>query len=120
MLSKPARKENCAVGMMPPIIPSSPWSVSAVAALDGYRLSVEFLDGTKGTVDLTDFINSETAGVFASLRNPGLFGQVYVDYGAVSWPGEIDLAADAMYDLIKAKGEWRVHPAKSLSPQTPA
>jgi hypothetical protein len=25
------------------------------------------------------------------------FGQVFIDCGAVAWPGEIDLAPDAMY-----------------------
>ena len=28
------------------------------------------------------------------------FEQVYIDNGAVSWPGEIDLAPDAMYAEI--------------------
>jgi hypothetical protein len=29
-----------------------------------------------------------------------------LDSGAVAWPGDIDLAPDAMYEEIKAKGEW--------------
>jgi hypothetical protein len=29
-----------------------------------------------------------------------LFAQVFIDYGAVAWPGEIDLAPDAMYAQI--------------------
>ena len=33
-------------------------------------------------------------------------GSVYVSLGAVTWPGELDLAPDAMYDEIKARGEW--------------
>jgi hypothetical protein len=31
---------------------------------------------------------------------------VFLDLGAVSWPGEIDLAPDAMHDEIEAHGEW--------------
>jgi hypothetical protein len=27
-------------------------------------------------------------------------------YGAVTWPGEIDLAPDAMYAAIAAEGKW--------------
>ena len=34
------------------------------------------------------------------------FNQAYVEYGAVTWPNEIDLAPDAMYDEIKSNGTW--------------
>jgi hypothetical protein len=39
----------------------------------------------------------ELTGVLAPLANPQFFGQVFIDDGAVAWPGEIDLAPDAMY-----------------------
>jgi hypothetical protein len=29
-----------------------------------------------------------------------------LDHGFVEWPGDIDLAPDAMYDEIKALGVW--------------
>jgi hypothetical protein len=29
---------------------------------------------------------------------------VYLDHGAIAWPGQIDLAPDAMYQEIKEKG----------------
>ena len=38
--------------------------------------------------------------------HPDVFAQVGIDHGAVTWPGEIDLAPDAMYDEIKASGQW--------------
>jgi hypothetical protein len=47
--------------------------------------------------DLSALIHSEDAGVFASLRDPALFSRARVVYGAVTWPGEIDLAPDALY-----------------------
>jgi hypothetical protein len=31
-----------------------------------------------------------------------------VEYGAVTWPGEIDLAPDAMYAEFKKNGEWKL------------
>ncbi|RPI04004.1 MAG: DUF2442 domain-containing protein, partial [Zetaproteobacteria bacterium] len=34
------------------------------------------------------------------------FSQVFVAHGAVTWPGEIDLAPDAMYAEIKKLGRW--------------
>ena len=45
-------------------------------------------------------------GVFGVLRDPAAFALVRVEDGAVTWPGELDLAPDAMYDEIKANGEW--------------
>jgi hypothetical protein len=44
--------------------------------------------------------------VFAALAEPTKFAQAYVEYGAVTWPGEIDLAPDAMYQSIKQNGKW--------------
>lgn len=31
-----------------------------------------------------------------------------LEYGAVTWPGDIDLALDVMYEEIKNKGEWDI------------
>jgi hypothetical protein len=83
-----------------------PWRVVAVAALPDFRLHVRFLDGTDGTVDLTALVQSPSAGVFAALVDPSFFDQVFVEHGAVTWPGEIDLAPDAMYAEIKKAGTW--------------
>jgi hypothetical protein len=67
---------------------------------------VKFVDGTTGEVDLSRLVISDKAVVFAALRDPELFAKAYVEYGAVVWPGEIDLAPDAMYDEIKKHGRW--------------
>jgi hypothetical protein len=79
-----------------------------VIPLPGYRLAVTFVDGTAGTVDLSARVLSPKAGVFAALQDQHLFAQVFVAYGAVTWPGEIDLAPDAMHREIAANGEWRI------------
>jgi len=44
--------------------------------------------------------------VFAALQDPARFAEVGIDQGAVTWPGHLDLAPDAMYDAIKATGNW--------------
>ncbi len=85
------------------IQPHMPWRVAAVEALPEFRLHVRFVDGTEGTVDRNALVHSPGAGVFASLADSALFAQVFVELGAVSWPGEIDLAPDAKYPEIKAK-----------------
>lgn len=107
MYSQRIPQEDCTAEVIPPVRPSMPWRVRTVAPLPEYRLSVEFMDGLKGTVDLRDLVTSPQAGVFAALRDRAQFDQVHVEYGAVTWPGEIDLAPDAMYEAIRAHGEWR-------------
>lgn len=86
------------------IIPSSSWRVCNVRLLGSYRLYVKFVDGLEGVVDLSNLIMSENAGIFIILRDPGLLKSVYLNYGVVSWPGDLDLSPDAMYDEIKNKG----------------
>jgi len=77
-----------------------------VAALPGYQLKVRFLDDTEGLIDMSRLIFSDKAGVFATLRDPTLFTQAHLELGVVTWPGEIDLAPDAMYEEIKQHGKW--------------
>lgn len=79
------------------------WTVVAVEPQPPLALAVRFADGTEGTVR---FEPSHLTGVFAPLRDPKVFEQVRIDGGAVSWPGEIDLAPDAMYSEIRQSGEW--------------
>lgn len=79
------------------------WDVVAVAARAPLTLEVEFADGTSGRVRMEP---SHLTGVFDCLRDPAMFEKVYVDRGAVAWPGDLDLAPDAMYDAIKRHGEW--------------
>jgi hypothetical protein len=31
---------------------------------------------------------------------------VTIEHGAVTWPGELDLAPDAMHDAIRQHGVW--------------
>ena len=85
-----------------------PWRVREVKPLDGYRLWVVFADGRAGIVDLRRLITSENAGVFAALRDQDVFLSVFIDDGTVAWPGDIDLAPDAMHAAISERGEWIV------------
>jgi hypothetical protein len=103
-------QEDRAASLTPGIRPTAPWRVLGVKALPDNRLFVRFVDGLTGVVDLAALIASERAGVFARLRDRSLFEQVRVEMGAVVWPGELDLAPDAMHAAIKANGEWRIEP----------
>lgn len=87
-----------------------PWRVVAVDAVPDFRLNVIFGDGTRGEVDLRNFLADAktTDTVFETLRDPAVFGQVQVVMGAVQWTNGADLAPDAMYDAIKSQGRWVV------------
>jgi hypothetical protein len=82
------------------------WRVAEARATSDSTLHVRFLDGVEGEVDLGPMIRSERAGVFAALANPETFRNVRVELGAVAWPGDLDLAPDAMHAAIAATGHW--------------
>lgn len=103
MRTQSATKENPPTAITPQIQPRMPWRVVHVEALPGFRIRVHFVDGTEGTVDLAELVNSSNAGVFAALADPAVFNQVFVQNGTVTWPGELDLAPDAMYESIRKK-----------------
>lgn len=85
------------------MIPAVPWRVVDLVVENYPTFYVRFVDGVEGRVS---FRPSAMRGVFEKLRDPGFFGQAFIQYGVVTWPGELDLAPDAMHDEIKAKGEW--------------
>ena len=99
-------QEDRAAELTPPVRPRAPWRVADVEALPGFRLRVRFNDGTEGIVEMADFINSDAAGVFTALRDEKIFRQARVSLGAVTWPGDLDLAPDAMHREIKEHGNW--------------
>ncbi|QGP56808.1 hypothetical protein PsalMR5_04305 (plasmid) [Piscirickettsia salmonis] len=102
MRRESSAKENSS----PEIVCTAPWRVVKVKALGEYAIEVEFVDGTVGQVQMKKLIFSSIAGVFSQLRDSDVFNQVFVLYGVATWPGEIDLAPDAMYTEIKNNGVW--------------
>ena len=83
----------------------SPWRLSRIKPLQNYTLEVEFNDGLIGIVEMDKLVMSQNAGVFAILKDKNIFNKAYLDYGVLTWPGEIDLAPDAMHDAIKHHGK---------------
>ncbi len=70
--------------------------------VDGRAMQVRFVDGVEGVVR---FESGFFRGVFAHLIDPARFAEASVEMGAVTWPGELDLAPDRMHDDIAARGE---------------
>ena len=98
MRTQAATQDDLAFGLSP----SAP-DVTDVKVIEHLELQVQFADGLVGTVR---FEPSHLSGVFEALRDPAFFQQVAVSHGAVTWPGELDMAPDAMYDAIQEHQEW--------------
>jgi hypothetical protein len=94
------------------------WDVVEVIPQQDYRLFVRFKDGLTGNVGLR---REELTGALAQLADPEFFRKVFIDSGAVAWPGEIDLAPDAMYaDVASQNGpKPGTSPAESHSVRKP-
>ena len=67
--------------------------------LKGYRLLLRFADGLSGEVNVSRWVGK---GVFKTWKKPGFFEKAYVDpeMGTVCWPGNLDLAPDALYERV--------------------
>ena len=72
----------------------------AVRALEPFRVWVRFDDSREGILDLAETFAQ--GGVFAPLRAPEEFAKVRVDreFGAIAWPGDVDLDPDALYSRL--------------------
>ena len=81
------------------------YDVVEVKPVEHLHLKVTFRDGLAGEVI---FMASHLHGVFEALRNPTVFANVNCTHGFVEWPGEIDLAPDAMYEEVKKNGVWEL------------
>jgi hypothetical protein len=77
--------------------------VISVKPLEHLRLAVRFADGLTGEVVIKQ---THLFGVFEALKDPTLFAQAHCRNGFVEWPGDLDLAPDAMYEEIKTHGRW--------------
>lgn len=87
---------------MPPLQNSKmPWRVTACEVVGDHRLHVRFRDGLEGDVQ---FRQSAFYGVFEPLADPAKFAQAEVMLGAVTWPGELDIAPDRIHSDIKRDG----------------
>jgi hypothetical protein len=76
------------------------WDVVEVKPEPGCSLFVRFKDGLSGRLRLRE---EDLTGALAPLRDAALFEQVFIEDGAVAWPGGIDLAPDAMHEDIAAQ-----------------
>jgi hypothetical protein len=107
MRDQGATVEDRTSTVIPPIVCDHPDDVAEVRVLGDFRLEVRFFDGTSGMVDMSALVHSVGAGVFAGLADPARFAEVGIELGAVTWPGGLDLAPDAMYQALREYGVWK-------------
>lgn len=86
-------------------------ALTRVEARSGWRLYIEFADGTCGEVVLEDRLFGP---VFEPLRDPAVFAQVTLDeFGAPCWPNGADLAPDGLYERLRTQAARSTAPTSS-------
>lgn len=69
--------------------------VNAVEAVSDFGLVLTFNNGERRRFDMRPYLHYP---VFRRLENPGYFSLARVDYGTVTWPGDIDIAPETLYE----------------------
>ena len=69
------------------------YNVKSVTPMPEHRIRVELENGMKGIFDVTPYLDH---GVFRELRDLNYFNQVGIQYGAVTWPHEQDIAPETL------------------------
>lgn len=83
--------------------------IQRVEALQDYRLKTEFVDGVRGTADVSHRL---VKGVFSPWKDYRFFQKVFVgSSGEPRWNDEIDVDPDALYLRIIGKTPEEVFPA---------
>jgi hypothetical protein len=69
-----------------------------------YRLELTFTDGTRGEVDLKDWVVGQ-GGVFAQMEDVAFFARVSVNHelGTIAWPNDVDFCPDVLLGLVKGR-----------------
>ncbi|HMG75719.1 MAG TPA: DUF2442 domain-containing protein [Pyrinomonadaceae bacterium] len=79
-----------------------------VQALPEYRIYLEFSDGAKGEVDLSDLASN---GVFQAWNDDDFFEKVHLgDHHEIKWKDEIELCADSLYLKLTGKSPEELFP----------
>jgi Protein of unknown function (DUF2442) len=80
--------------------------------LGGYRLEIEFSDGTIGVHDFSE-LRYRTGPMVQPLNEEAYFARVFIEDGALTWPNGYDWDSIALHDEMQEAGELRqIHAAK--------
>jgi hypothetical protein len=73
--------------------------ISDAQYMDDYRVRFVFNNGREGVADLRPMIFDEPRTVFSPLKELSVFRQLFIEHGALCWPGELDVAPEYIYFL---------------------
>ena len=75
------------------------WDVVSVKPLENFCIAVSLLDGSHGVFDMKPYLD---IGVFQELRDPAYFNNVGIQFGAVTWPNDQDIAPETLHARLTA------------------
>src|SRR5258708_1380285 len=78
--------------------------VARIERLAGFRLRVQFSDGSEGLRDFTTMVN-EPGPMLEPLRDEKYFSRVFLEFGAPTWPNGFDIAPEWLRREMEAAGE---------------
>lgn len=67
-----------------------------VIPLENYHLYIEYDDGKVINFDMSKLLNHP---LFKPLKDESFFNLVKINGSSISWPNDIDICADSLYDL---------------------
>jgi len=79
--------------------------ISDAEYLRDYRVRFIFDNGRQGVADLRPMIFDDPRPVFAPLRDTAVFQQLFIEHGALSWPGDLEVAPEYIYYLAFREDE---------------
>jgi len=80
--------------------------VIGIRPLGGFKLEIEFSDGTTGVRDFKS-IADKTGPMAEPLKDPAYFARVFIEDGALTWPNGYDWDPIALHDEMKQAGLLR-------------
>ena len=80
--------------------------VIGIRRLGGYRLEIEFSNGTVGVRDFS-FVTEKTGPMAEPLKDPAYFARVFIEDGVLTWPHGYDWDPIALHDEMKEAGLLR-------------
>jgi hypothetical protein len=70
--------------------------------LGGYRLWLQFSDGSEGEVDLADLVLHDHRPIVAALRDLDAFVAIRIDMDTVVWDNGLDLSPEYLHTRANA------------------
>ena len=73
--------------------------VTAAEYRGAYTIQLTFNDGTKNTVDFSEWLDGP---VFEPLKDESFFQRFFIDGGTIGWPNGADIAPETLYERAKS------------------